>query len=141
MGSGGCRQRGKINLALLIDTHVFIWWCTGQLKSIEPIYNAIADPANQVLVSAITFYEIAQKQRSGKYPPFDFRVALDKNRFDELPLSAGVAVLAGKLDYQHRDPFDRILLAESIHRNIMFATADSKILASNLASFLKVDTR
>jgi PIN domain nuclease of toxin-antitoxin system len=128
-------------LAILIDTHILIWWCAGRLRQDEAIYQIIADPTQQVLVSAASFYEIAQKQRTGKFPPFDFVTAAAENRFEELALSATTANLAGLLEYPHRDPFDRILLAESIHRNLVLATADSKILDSGLAAVMKVETR
>jgi PIN domain nuclease of toxin-antitoxin system len=128
-------------MAILIDTHILIWWCAGRLRQDEAIYQTIADPTQQVLVSAASFYEIAQKQRTGKFPPFDFVTAAAENRFEELALSATTANLAGLLEYPHRDPFDRILLAESIHRNLVLATADSKILDSGLAAVMKVETR
>jgi PIN domain nuclease of toxin-antitoxin system len=94
---------------LLLDTHVFLWW--DQATALNADTRAvIADPANQIFVSAVSIWEIAIKRRLRK---LDFRgsavTAIGANGFHELPILPIDAENAGALAWQHNDPFDRIL--------------------------------
>ncbi len=114
---------------LLLDTHVFLWW--DQATALNADTRAvIADPANQIFVSAVSIWEIAIKRRLRK---LDFRgsavTAIGANGFHELPILPIDAENAGALAWQHNDPFDRILVAQARRLTITLATADAAIRA------------
>ena len=105
-------------MKLLLDTHAFLWWCTDDPKLSLTARNAIADEANEILVSAASAWEIATKYRLGKLQQasqavsrFNELVAADG--FTHLPITHVHALRAGSFDVDHRDPFDRMLAAQS----------------------------
>jgi PIN domain nuclease of toxin-antitoxin system len=115
---------------LLLDTHVFLWW-DRQAKALDADTQAvIADPANQIFVSAVSIWEIAIKRRLKK---LDFRgsavAAIGANGFHELPILPIDAENAGTLAWQHNDPFDRMLVAQARRLTFTLATADAAIRA------------
>lgn len=86
------------------------------------------DPQNQVFVSAVSVLEIAIKRRVGKLPfPGSPTEAIERNGFFELPISPLDAELAGDLEWSHRDPFDRLLVAQSIRLRGALVTADAVV--------------
>ena len=93
---------------LLLDTHVFLWWDRQDKALNADTLALIADPTNQVFVSAASIWEIAIKRRLKK---LDFRgsavAAISANGFLELPILPMDAENAGALAWQHNDPFDR----------------------------------
>jgi PIN domain nuclease of toxin-antitoxin system len=114
---------------LLLDTHVLLWSASDPNR-IPPAARAqIEDPANVRLISAASAWEIATKHALGKLPlreppePF-FRRALADLCGDELVISARDALLAASLPNHHRDPFDRLLLAQAIGASATLVTAD-----------------
>ncbi|HSZ93109.1 MAG TPA: type II toxin-antitoxin system VapC family toxin [Acetobacteraceae bacterium] len=114
---------------LLLDTLVFLWW--DQATALNADTRAvIADPANQIFVSAVSIWEIAIKRRLRK---LDFRgsavTAIGANGFHELPILPIDAENAGALAWQHNDPFDRILVAQARRLTFTLATADAAIRA------------
>ena len=113
---------------LLLDTHVFLWW-DRQDKALNADMRAlIADPANQVFVSAASIWEIAIKRRLKK---LDFRgsavAAIGANGFLEQPILPIDAENAGALAWPHNDPFDRMLVAQARRLAFTLATADAAI--------------
>jgi PIN domain nuclease of toxin-antitoxin system len=115
---------------LLLDTHVFLWWDQQQPALNAGARAAIRDPRNNVFVSAASVLEIAIKRRLGKLI-FQGSVteAVDANGFHELPVESADAELAGDLDWQHGDPFDRLLAAQALARGFTLVTADRAIRA------------
>ena len=112
-----------------MDTLVFLWW--DQATALNADTRAvIADPANQIFVSAVSIWEIAIKRRLRK---LDFRgsavTAIGANGFHELPILPIDAENAGALAWQHNDPFDRILVAQARRLTFTLATADAAIRA------------
>ncbi len=106
-------------MRLLLDTHAFLWWVFADGKLPDRARAAIGDDANEVLVSAVTAWEIATKYRLGKLPEArvvadDIAKAIAGERFGELPLSVRHAQRAGALGGSHRDPFDRMLIAQAL---------------------------
>ncbi len=88
----------------------------------------IADPTNQVFVSAASVWEIAIKRGLGKLTfPGSPSAAIGKNGFFELPILPMEAELAGDLAWNHSDPFDRLLVAQALRLNGVFVTADKMI--------------
>jgi PIN domain nuclease of toxin-antitoxin system len=119
-------------LKLLLDTHALIWWLVGD-KALSPAArDAIADEANHVAVSAASAMEIATKFRIGKLPGAallaqEFEAIIAAQGFVELPISVHHARLAGEMNIAHKDPFDRLLIAQ--------ARAEDMALVSNEALF------
>ena len=107
----------------MLDTHALIWWLTASRRVSEVVRLAIFDPANEKLVSAASAWEIATKHRLGKLPEAD-AIVLDLpgtiagQGFEELPITVDDAVRSGQLPAHHNDPFDRMLIAQALARNI-----------------------
>lgn len=104
---------------ILLDTHAFLWWCGGSSRLSPTAQAAVANPANDVFVSAACLWELATKIRIGKlvFPRSLGGTLLDEvraERFSALPISPAHAELAGSLDHDHRDPFDRLLIAQAL---------------------------
>ena len=117
---------------LLLDTHALLWWLDGDLKLAVAARQAIADPANAVLVSAASAWEIATKVRIGKLPNAvfvaeHFTGILNDQSFRDLAITIAHARRAGALPGEHRDPFDRMLIAQ--------AQIEGLILVSNETLF------
>ncbi|MFM6829181.1 MAG: type II toxin-antitoxin system VapC family toxin [Novosphingobium sp.] len=113
---------------LLLDTHALIWWLAGDNSLSGSARDAIADEANTVLVSAASAMEIATKFRIGKLPQaallaHEFEAIIADQGFGELPITVHHAKLAGALNIDHKDPFDRLLIAQ--------AQAEDMVLVSN----------
>lgn len=123
-------SHGKANkLLFLLDTHAFLWWLSDSGRLSEAARRVIADPANDILVSAATAWEIATKFRIGKLPDRKL-VALDvaghiaSQEFSELGISVADAEYAGRLPGVHRDPFDRMLAAQALARDLHIVSVD-----------------
>ena len=106
-------------MRVLLDTHAFLWWLAGSERLSGAARAAIGDPENDILVSAASAWEIAVKHRLGKLPGAD-DVALDvagciaSQGFLELPITVRNGERAGRLPGPHRDPFDRMLIAQAL---------------------------
>ena len=112
-------------MRLLLDTHSLIWWLEGSGRLSAPAQRAIADEENDVLISAASAWEIATKYRLGKMPSAealarDVPGAIASQGFAELPITMADAVRAGSLPGPHRDPFDRMLIAQAQTRDLVF---------------------
>lgn len=123
---------GSKNLRLLLDTHALLWWLDGDPKLSPAARKAIADETTEVLVSAASAWEIATKVRIGKLPGAvdvanGFLRVIENQRFSPSSISVKHAILAGSMRDAHRDPFDRMLIAQ--------AQCDGLTLVSNEALF------
>jgi len=115
-------------LQLLLDTHAFLWWESADPRLGAAARQAIGDQANQIFVSAASVWEIATKRRTGKLAFAGSPVeAIGKNGFFELPIAPLDAELAGDLDWTHRDPFDRLLVAQAMRLRGALVTADTLV--------------
>ena len=117
-------------MKLLLDTHTVVWWWTDDPRIPAAARAAIADPTNIVLVSAVSAWEIATKNRLGKWPGVErlideFPALLRKSRFVPLAVSIEHARLAGTLATDHKDPFDRMLMAQSREEKAVLVSADA----------------
>lgn len=112
----------------LLDTHVLLWLLGDPGRVPDEIRGRLADPGNGLLVSAASGLEIATKIRVGKLDATDLSATLpdrvDRIGADPLPISLAHALLAGSMPWAHRDPFDRILLAQATIENATLVTAD-----------------
>lgn len=114
-------------MRLLLDTHAFLWWLAGDRALPEQVRDEIAK-AQFIYVSAASVWEIATKYRIGKLPGAaaivgDLSRVIAAEEFTELPIGIRHAEVAGLLPGPHRDPFDRMLIAQ--------ATVDELMLVSN----------
>jgi PIN domain nuclease of toxin-antitoxin system len=116
---------------LLLDTHVVIWWATGSPRLPAAWIEAIVDPDNEAYVSAASAWEIEIKKRTGRlrFSPTAMDVA-DEAGFDVMAINGPDAVLAGALDWDHRDPFDRMLAAQAIAGGMVLITDDDRLRAA-----------
>jgi len=113
---------------LLLDTRVLLWWLGDDSRLRPGTREVIADPTNDVLVSAVSFTEIAIKLSVGKLSaPADMLGALAHEGFDELPLLARHSTVLRDLPFHHRDPFDRMLIAQSISENLTLVSYDDRL--------------
>jgi PIN domain nuclease of toxin-antitoxin system len=111
---------------LLLDAHAVLWWLADDDTLDAPARAAIADPANDVLVSAATVWEIAIKRAIGKLDaPTGLLEVLDRAGFDVLPITGGDAERAGELPRHHRDPFDRMLVAQASRLDALIVSRDA----------------
>lgn len=119
-------------LRLLLDTHALIWWLAGDEALSRRAREAITDEDNPVAVSAASAMEVATKFRIGKLPDAallarNFEGVVAEQGFVELAISVRHARLAGEMNIAHKDPFDRLLIAQ--------AQAEDMVLVSNEALF------
>jgi PIN domain nuclease of toxin-antitoxin system len=115
---------------LLLDTHAVVWWWTDDPRLPATARGMISEATNTVYVSAVTAWEIATKNRLGKWPDVERIVAeftnlLRRSRFVPLPLSIEHARLAGTMEGAHRDPFDRMLIAQSREEKAALVSCDA----------------
>jgi PIN domain nuclease of toxin-antitoxin system len=113
-------------MRLLIDTQIFIWVVIDS-KNLRSQARQILLDAAEVFVSAASVWEIAIKVRLGKLEgdPHTFAAAISQSGFHELPISARHAARVYELPLYHRDPFDRLLIAQALSEPLRLLTADS----------------
>lgn len=104
---------------LLLDTHALLWWVAGDTALTPRARKAIDDEANTVHVSAVSALEVSIKHRRGKLPEAgalteDFLGEINRQGFVPLSVTLEHGDLAGRLPIEHKDPFDRILIAQAL---------------------------
>lgn len=119
-------------MKLLLDTHIFLWFINGDPRLPEPILAAIRDPNNQAYLSAVSFWEIAVKYQLGKLPlpdsPDIFIPAYcSLHRIQTLALEPTCIVELLTLPNHHRDPFDRMLVSQALHHQLILVSEDSLV--------------
>lgn len=116
-------------MQLLLDTHAFLWW-TGDDAALGPVARAaIADGDNIIFVSAASVWEIATKRANGKLEaPGDIADWVSRDGFTELAIDSRHAVRSAELPLHHRDPFDRLLIAQAQLEDLTLVTNDSEVL-------------
>lgn len=120
---------------LLLDTHALLWWLIddGDNSLGENAKDAIADSRNQVYVSAATTWEISIKKGLGKLTaPDDMDAIVEDEGFLKLPILLFHGDQAGLLPAHHKDPFDRMLIAQAQAEGLTLVTCDEKILQYNI---------
>ncbi len=114
-------------MRLLLDTHALLWWLAGNRALSGRAIEAIDAAENQVFVSAVSAFEVATKFRLGKLPEGellarDFEVVVEAQGFDPLPLDAAHGRVAGALAPIHKDPFDRLLIAQALREDLFLVS-------------------
>ena len=111
-------------MSLLLDTHVVLWWLTDDPTLADDI-KARLDHEPEVYVSPATIWEVTIKQSMGKLAgPADLPERIRDSGFRELPISVEHAMAAGRLPLIHRDPFDRMLVAQARYEELTLVTRD-----------------
>lgn len=112
----------------LIDSHVLLWWADKPEVLSTDARLALADGRNTVFVSVASIWELGIKQAAGKIRlPEDIRTLINVNRFDVLPIAAEHAITASALPPHHRDPVDRMLIAQANSEGLTLVTGDEMI--------------
>jgi PIN domain nuclease of toxin-antitoxin system len=125
-------------LRLLLDTHALIWWSAGEPGLSRAAEAAIRNSDNEVFASAVSAYEIALKHGMGRLPQaapladaFEEQMRLEG--FGVLPVTASEASAAGKMDHRHRDPFDRLLIAQGLLNGLILVSNEDVFDAFGVA--------
>ena len=117
-------------MKVLLDTHVFFWALVAPDRLSNAAQSAIEDPASELIVSAVSAWELATKHRIGKLEAAGPIVLTYERQVadlgaQQLSVSTSHALLAGTLDWDHREPFGRLLAAQSMAEGIPLITKDS----------------
>ncbi|WP_428151763.1 type II toxin-antitoxin system VapC family toxin [Brevundimonas sp.] len=110
-------------MRLLLDTHTLLWWLTDDSRLGREAHAALKSGENTIYVSAVSAYEVALKHGMGKLPEAtrlarEFIEEVEAAGFEPLSLSVREAQVAGRMENAHRDPFDRMLIAQAILRDL-----------------------
>jgi PIN domain nuclease of toxin-antitoxin system len=113
----------------LLDTHTLIWWMTSDPHLSRPANALIKSQSNTSVVSAVSAWEIATKVRLGRLPAAadliqDFVADLTRHRIQILLMTAEHGIRAGLLPGPHKDPFDRMLIAQALSENVPIVSND-----------------
>lgn len=115
---------------LLVDTHVLLWWLADDRKLKANVRAVLAAPANLVFVSAASIWELRIKEGLGKVDlPTDFEEVLGAQSFEQLSVTATHAHSLRGLPLHHRDPFDRMLVAQATLEGLTIVTHDDALRA------------
>jgi PIN domain nuclease of toxin-antitoxin system len=114
-------------MRILLDTHVLLWWLSGNEDLSAPARSVIGDTDNETFVSAASAWEIAIKYKRGRLPTAasfagDIERAIDRHGFLPIPITIDHGDKAGALPWHHKDPFDRMLIAQAIAENLTFVS-------------------
>lgn len=114
---------------LMLDTHVLLWALTEPARLSGQIRDLAADRRTELFVSAASAWEIATKQRLGKLPQAEvlvraYRQHLARLEVESIPVTDEHSLLAGSMEWDHRDPFDRMIAAQCMAASLPLATAD-----------------
>ena len=118
-------------MEVLLDTHGLIWWFEGGARLSKLAASVLASPDNSILISAVVGWELAIKSNVSRFNAPDLLQDLDgiiaRRGFSELPISMVHAVRAGLLPLHHRDPFDRLLVAQAQALNVPILSVDATL--------------
>jgi PIN domain nuclease of toxin-antitoxin system len=118
-------------MRLLLDTHTFLWFINGDENLSQRSKILIQESDNEVFISIATLWEITIKTSLGKLElsqPFDLLIPreLTNNEFTQLPITIEHLIKLGSLPFHHRDPFDRLLIAQSLYEQMPLISKDGE---------------
>jgi PIN domain nuclease of toxin-antitoxin system len=125
-------------MKILLDTHIFLWFISGDTQLSTDVRDAIRDPDNEVYLSAVSVWEAIVKYQLGKLPlPEHPETYLPKQRelhqIASLALDEISVVQLSKLPPFHRDPFDRMLICQALQNGLTIATVDAAVRAYSVS--------
>ncbi|MBE9195852.1 type II toxin-antitoxin system VapC family toxin [Synechocystis sp. LEGE 06083] len=125
-------------MRILLDTHIFLWFISGDTQLSTGARDAIRDPDNEVYLSSVSVWEAIVKYQLGKLPlPESPETYLPKQRelhqIASLALDENSVVQLAKLPPLHRDPFDRMLVCQALQNGLTIATVDSAVRAYSVS--------
>jgi PIN domain nuclease of toxin-antitoxin system len=125
-------------MRLLLDTHVLLWWHDQPVRLTEAAYGAISDPGNDVFLSVVNGWEIQIKAQLDKLTlPKPLRMLFQEeqatNGFGLLPVTLEHVYTLDSLPLHHRDPFDRLLIAQAHREGLTLVTHDPKFAAYSVS--------
>ncbi len=114
-------------MSILLDTHVLLWWLADDERLPVPMRKAVSEPDMEVFVSAASAWEMSIKAALGRLEmPEGLREQLRDEGFSELPVTVEDGIAAGALPRHHDDPFDRMLIAQALRRDLLLLTVDRR---------------
>ncbi len=124
-------------MKLLLDTHVFLWFISGDARLSALFRGAIQDPNNAAFLSVASVWETIIKYKLGKLPlPQSPEIYIPRqrqiHRIKSLPVGESSLKYLASLPDLHRDPFDRLLISQTLAHNLTIATVDAEILKYNV---------
>lgn len=112
-------------MILLLDAHALLWWLTDDRRLSDAARRSIAESANVALASAASIWELEIKRVSGRVEaPTDILEALEGAGIEALPVTAADAVDSARLPAHHKDPFDRMVIAQAMRLDAVVVTRD-----------------
>jgi PIN domain nuclease of toxin-antitoxin system len=125
-------------MKILLDTHIFLWFISGDTKLSTDVRDAIRDLDNEVYLSAVSIWEAIVKYQLGKLPlPEPPETYLPKQRdlhqLSSLALDESSVVQLANLPPLHRDPFDRMLVCQALQNGLTIATVDAAVRAYSIS--------
>lgn len=123
-------------MRLLLDTHIYLWWLLDSPRIPERAAEVIARPSTIVCVSAASIWEASIKSSLGRLDldGIDLIAEVAANGFFELAVSGAHGWSAGRLPLLHRDPFDRVLVAQAQHEQLILVTDDEVLAGYDVAT-------
>lgn len=123
-------------MRFLLDTHVLVWWAEEDEALPSTVRSALADPANDVFFSAVSTAELSIKSALGKLDVAEHLLGTTPDEsFAELPLTSRHAAVLAHLPPHHRDPFDRMLVAQALVEGLVLVTVDERVRAYDVPVF------
>ena len=121
---------------LLLDTHIVIWFITNDGKLSKKIKNIIEDSNNRCFISIVSYWELSIKYSLGRLDLNStieeiFNI-IEKSGFDILPITLNHIIQLSKLEHFHNDPFDRLIISQSIIENLHLVSKDNYFPAYNV---------
>lgn len=115
-------------MILLVDTHALLWWLADDSRLTEPARRSIGDAANEVLASAASLWELEAKRIAGRLEaPDNILEVLEAMEISAIPVTPAEAVDAARLPLHHKDPIDRMLVAQARRLDAVIVTRDRSI--------------
>lgn len=117
----------------LLDTHIFVWWMEDNKRLKENITEIIENQDNDICLSVVSIWELIIKRKLGKFKfPLNWKETLKESRLNILPVDLEYTFILDVLPLLHKDPFDRMLVAQALGENCILITADPKISKYNV---------
>lgn len=125
---------------ILLDTHIFLWFITNNKRLADKYYDAISNQDNEIYLSVVSVWEATIKYQLGKlplpeYPEIYLPQQREKHLISSLSIAETTITQLAKLPPLHNDPFDRLLLCQSLEHDLIIMTEDKAILSYPMVKF------